>query len=802
MPGTFALGAKVIGNAEMATFAAFGSFAMLLLADFGGPIRSRLQSQAGLALCGAIFVALGTLASRTAWLAALSMAVVAFAVLFAGVVSSVLASAGTSLLLAFILPVALAAPVAAIPDELAGWGIAGAAGLVAIAVLWPAPARAPFRNGVVGGCAALAERLRADVAYLRGDRSPSSKEELDTVAGRARTTIEQLRRTFYSSPNRPSSLTTEQRLIVRVADELFWLDDLLAKFAPHASNLPVHSGVCVVKERAAGVLDGAVALLQAPSAARSCELARQLQDEIEALHGALGEVERTVTIELPDRQAALAGAAPAAAAGGAAGAGTAGGAAGAGAAGDVPGSPIAANEQARELVSSLDPSFRAQELTFIVSQIAANAMLAAEAERRSFVERLTGHQPAGVTGPLSSARERASSHLEWHSVWLHNSLRGAIGLGLAVLVARLTGVQHAFWVVLGSLSVLRSNALSTGQNVLRSLAGTVIGFVVGAALLEGIGTDKTVLWFILPVAVVVAGIAPAAISFAAGQAAFTILLVILFNIIQPAGWRVGLLRVEDIAIGCGVSLVVGVLFWPRGAAATLAQALAEAYRESARYLAGAVRGAIGGSGSGSGRSIPAQSFPAQHAVAGDDQARAAAAARRLDDAFRGLLIERGSKPVPLAEVTALVSGVIGLRLAADAVVELWQRAGEGARRDGRSGGAVTELEATSDALRSWYERLAASLTAEGEVPVPLAGDGLADRRLVDSVRAELLGSDGKACATAIRLIWIGDHLDAARRLQGVLVDPARAVNAQEALAQRSTPWRYLVAWPWPARQQG
>ena len=36
MPAMFALGDKVIGNPIIATFAAFGSFAMLLLVDFGG----------------------------------------------------------------------------------------------------------------------------------------------------------------------------------------------------------------------------------------------------------------------------------------------------------------------------------------------------------------------------------------------------------------------------------------------------------------------------------------------------------------------------------------------------------------------------------------------------------------------------------------------------------------------------------------------------------------------------------------------------------------------------------------------
>ena len=125
--------------------------------------------------------------------------------------------------------------------------------------------------------------------------------------------------------------------------------------------------------------------------------------------------------------------------------------------------------------------------------------------------------------------------MQRHSVWLHNSVRGAIALGLAVLVADLTGVQHSFWVVLGTLTVLRSNALSTGQNVLRGLAGNVAGFIIGGALILGIGTSSTVLWLLLPLAVLLAGLAPAVISFAAGQAAFTITLLILYNIIAPAG---------------------------------------------------------------------------------------------------------------------------------------------------------------------------------------------------------------------------------------------------------------------------
>jgi hypothetical protein len=42
MPSLFAIGDELIGNPEVATFAAFGSFAMLLLVDFSGPMRERL----------------------------------------------------------------------------------------------------------------------------------------------------------------------------------------------------------------------------------------------------------------------------------------------------------------------------------------------------------------------------------------------------------------------------------------------------------------------------------------------------------------------------------------------------------------------------------------------------------------------------------------------------------------------------------------------------------------------------------------------------------------------------------------
>ena len=412
---------------------------------------------------------------------------------------------------------------------------------------------------------------------------------------------------------------------------------------------------------------------------------------------------------------------------------------------------------AGEPMSSLHDGFRAQELSFVVSQIARNVDFAAAADRRSWLAQLLGRQPEGLPGALSAAQERASAHTARSSVWLRNSVRGAAGLGLAVLVARVTDVENAFWVVLGTLAVLRSNAFSTGQDVLRALAGTVGGLVLGTLLVTAIGTDRTLLWVVLPPAILVAGLAPAAFSLTAAQAGFTVTLLILFNILAPTGWEVGLVRIEDVAIGCAVALLVGLLFWPRGAASALGIALADAYRDSATYLARAVRFGIG-------RCDAQTSIPSP----ADEALRAAAASRRLDDAFRTYLAERGPKRIPLSDVTALLTGVVGLRLAGDAVLDLWHHAGgaEGERAEARE-----ELLASAESLTAWYDSFAAALTRRGPVPDPLVPEESADARLVAALSADL---HGPATAAAVRLIWTGDHLDAARGLQQSLVVPARS----------------------------
>src|SRR5207245_8133701 len=128
----------------------------------------------------------------------------------------------------------------------------------------------------------------------------------------------------------------------------------------------------------------------------------------------------------------------------------------------------------------------------------------------------------------------------------------------------------------------------TESTALRALGGTMLGFVLGALLLLGIGTSPAALWVALPIAVAVAAYAPGALPFTIGQAAFTVVVLVLFNLLAPAGWKVGLLRIEDVAIGCLVSLVVGGRFWPRGASSAGGAELADASRRGRTHLCPAV----------------------------------------------------------------------------------------------------------------------------------------------------------------------------------------------------------------------
>ena len=702
MPTLFALTYKVIGDLQMATFAAFGSFATLVLASFGGTRRDKAIAHLGLAVVGSVVLTIGTAVHATAWLAAIVTIPVAFAIFFAGVAGPNAASGVTAALLAYVLPVASPGTIGDVPSRLAGWWLASVAGTAAVLLLSPRSQGDRLRAAAAALATALASHLGA---AGRGEADQASQD----ATAEAKHHLVHL---FAATPYRPTGLATADQGLANITELLEWVTSLTTD-----------------------ALDGHVDLGQATAADRE-------------LFGAAATMLADVALLLGDQ--------------------------------DVPTQQVARDiarlERAREASSasqhelSGDPAsveaaarhaVHAQAIAVAARTAVADAMIASgradpetvAAERSSWYGGgESGLLTAGRLAGLAGAATVAARHASIRSVWFRSSARGAVALAVAVAVADVLAVQHGFWVVLGTLSVLRTNAAATGATVLRALAGTVIGFAVGAALVLAIGSGQTALWIALPIAVLVAAYAPGTAPFAVGQAGFTIVVVVLFNLLVPLGWRVGLVRVQDVLLGCAVSLVVGVLFWPRGASTLVADDLADAFRSGAAYLTQAVDWTLG-----------------LRREAPDTALAAVAAGNRLDEALRLFLSEQGTKRASKHDLWSLVMATLRLRLTAHSLTGL--RAYCPPMGEDAHAGPVRSLRDLSSELADFYQRIAVLVGPPGRDP-PAA------------VAAPVLSADGAAPPIfGPHPLWVREHLEDLGQHAGDITVPA------EHVAQlRRVPW--------------
>ena len=216
MPSVFAVADQVIGNPQTSIFAAFGSFALLVLAEFSGSVRTRFLGYLGLGCAGAAFITLGTLCSGSPLLAAAAMAVVGFGTLFSGAFSGYFSAGATGAILTFVLPVTFPAPNSAIPDRLAGWGLALGAAICAVMLLWPTQRR-------VGLEREAARAIRAVAKFLEAEPQQSAEP------GRlAREAVDGLGRRFLGTQHRPTGPTGPTVALASLPDELDWLLSLLS----------------------------------------------------------------------------------------------------------------------------------------------------------------------------------------------------------------------------------------------------------------------------------------------------------------------------------------------------------------------------------------------------------------------------------------------------------------------------------------------------------------------------------------------------------------------------------------------
>jgi uncharacterized membrane protein YccC len=216
-------------------------------------------------------------------------------------------------------------------------------------------------------------------------------------------------------------------------------------------------------------------------------------------------------------------------------------------------------------------------------------------------------------------------------------------------------IDHGFWVVLATLGVLRSNVVTTGATILNALSGTLVGFGLAVLAIYFLAPHPILMWLTLPFVVFAAAYSRHAVSFGASQALFALLVVEMFNLVEPEGWMTGVVRLEAVIVGAVVALFVSIVMWPKGAAAALREHIAEHLRAAQTFVDVAFASLFGRQGQHDVEAARDEVFDAR---------------RRADEALAAYTGERGAKRFPPEVWTALARTPVLMRLAADAVIAL------------------------------------------------------------------------------------------------------------------------------------
>jgi uncharacterized membrane protein YccC len=517
IPLAFAFAKLLLGEPQSLIFVMFGCFSLLVISDFGGLRRPRAIAYLTATIVGAALVALGTLVSSSAWLAAVVMGLVGFAISFSRTFGGYVAAANIGMLLAFVIAVTIPGPADVVPARVGGWAIAGLISTGAAVALWPLFERVTTHHQAAKALLAVAD-------LVEGMRSAAGEGDLPRLEEAARQKVEEARHGYASMAKRPIGPARRERAYAQLLIQLDRVIGIIERpFTEQRSALRP------------GLAEGDRLIVSVATALRS---------SAEALTGGAPPNPRAIEAAREEHRAGR---------------------------DQWAAVQLRAGRPAEQVLDGLDYEDTLRVVSYLAFAIAGNAISA------------MGAKPA-LGDTAAHALGTIRTHLESPSTVLQGSLRVAIGLTLAVWVARTFDFSHAFWVVLGTIQVLRSNALGTGRTVLLAVAGNAIGVVIGGLFAVVAGNHPALMWAAFPIAVFGAAYSATTLSFLVSQAAFTINLIVVFNLISPAGWQIGLVRIEDLVVGALISLLVGLLLWPQGARRELARGLGSFYRALVPYL--------------------------------------------------------------------------------------------------------------------------------------------------------------------------------------------------------------------------
>jgi uncharacterized membrane protein YccC len=166
------------------------------------------------------------------------------------------------------------------------------------------------------------------------------------------------------------------------------------------------------------------------------------------------------------------------------------------------------------------------------------------------------------------------------------TIRLMVCVGVAAVASEVLPLQRSYWVVLTVAIVMKPDNGSVFARALQRGIGTIVGAVLGAIILAVVPYGP---WLLVPMAVLTAGLPYGRLRNFGLVATFqTPMVVLLVDLLAPAGWRLAEERLVDTLLGCAIVLLVGYAPWPSSWHSHLPRQFAATLRDICRFMEAAL----------------------------------------------------------------------------------------------------------------------------------------------------------------------------------------------------------------------
>ncbi|MFB2920973.1 FUSC family protein [Aerosakkonema funiforme] len=183
---------------------------------------------------------------------------------------------------------------------------------------------------------------------------------------------------------------------------------------------------------------------------------------------------------------------------------------------------------------------------------------------------------------LSSIVEPLRDNLTFDSVLCRHALRLAIIATSAELIASILHISTGYWITLTAVVALKPNYGGTSQSTLQRVLGTIIGGIIGIAIVMLIHNSWVITGCLL--LLIFTAVAVQSLSYSLFVTLLTPAIILLLNVTSNGGWQIGVMRIVDSLAGGLLALLGSYLLFPRWERQQLPAQLEKTIRANIAYF--------------------------------------------------------------------------------------------------------------------------------------------------------------------------------------------------------------------------